>query len=292
MTWSQELKSRIKSNVALCRHTTFRIGGPAQFYTEPQDTRELIAILKEARRLRIPYYIIGNGSNILVRDRGVRGIVIKLCRPYFKKINFKANTVEAGAGLGVNQLLDKIRDRGLGGCEFLAGIPATLGAAVVMNAGVKDAWIGECVKEVKILDNHLRIRTLKSNQLRFNYRKSNLEKYIVLGVKLGLKKRPKREIMQRIKNFLKYKKLTQDMSGFSAGCIFKNPRGESAGRLIDLCGLKGKRIGDASVSFKHANFIINRGRAKAKDVLSLMNYIRKRVREKFHIDLEPEIKIW
>ncbi|MDD5044745.1 MAG: UDP-N-acetylmuramate dehydrogenase [Candidatus Omnitrophica bacterium] len=292
MTWSQNLRKRLKSGVFLSRYTTFRIGGKARFFIEPKNVKELTAVIKEARKAKVPYYILGNGSNLLVSDKGINGVVIKLSSPYFKKASFKKNIIDAGAGLNLGQMIEKARNKGLGGCEFLSGIPATVGGAVMMNAGARGDSISGLIKEVKVLDKNGKVGTLGKGKLKFGYRKSNLSQYILLSAKIKLEKRPKGEIGQRISDYLSVRRQTQDTGKPNAGCVFKNPAGDSAGRLIDLCGLKGKRVRDAQVSFRHANFIVNRGRAKAEDVLKLASFVKQRVKERFGVALEEEIKIW
>ncbi|MCM8779619.1 MAG: UDP-N-acetylmuramate dehydrogenase [Candidatus Omnitrophica bacterium] len=292
MIWSTALKKHLKENVPLSKFTTFRIGGKARFFIQPKNIRHLLSVLKQAHNLKVPYYILGNGSNVLVSDEGVDALVIRLSAPSFKKITFRKNIVEAGSGAHLRSLIEQAKNKGLGGCEFLSGIPATLGGALVMNAGIKTASIAELVEEVRVIDRKNRLRILRNRQLKFAYRKSNLSNYVILSVKLKLTEKPKEEITYLINSFLKKRMLSQEPVWYNAGCVFKNPPRHSAGRLIDLCGLKGKRIGDAQVSYKHANFIINRAHATAKDVLALMDLVRNRVKDQFGINLEPEIKIW
>ena len=181
-------------------------------------------------------------------------------------------------------------NKGLGGLEFLAGIPAAVGGALVMNAGGKTS-IGDFVEEVTVLDKDGQIRRLGKKEIIFRYRGSNIEKYIVLGAKLKLEKCDKKEISQKIKKILAEKRQRQELDKPSAGCVFKNPPDDSAGKLIDFSGLKGKKVGDAAVSVKHANFIINAGRATCDDVLKLMDMIKDKVKKDHNIELEPEIKI-
>ncbi|MDD4895102.1 MAG: UDP-N-acetylmuramate dehydrogenase, partial [Candidatus Omnitrophica bacterium] len=184
--------------------------------------------------------------------------------------------------------------RGLSGAEFLAGIPGTIGGALVMNAGIaKDnCSIKKLVENVTVMDYNGNIKVLNKKDLKFGYRESGLSKYIILSALLKFNKKSKKHIRDTIKAYLEYRKLTQDLSKPSAGCIFRNPPGNSAGRLIDLCGLKGKKVGKVAVSGKHANFIVNLGNGSASDVLKLAGFIRKRVKNQFNINLIPEIKIW
>lgn len=275
-------------------HTTFKLGGPAKFFIEPKDTAELRLILGYVRKYKLSLFVIGAGSNILIRDKGIDGVVLQLSSPYFREFIFNGKHLKAGSGVMLSQLLNATEKQGLSGLEFLAGIPATVGGALIMNAGIsgKSKNIGSLVENVTVMNYNGNIKLLKKQALRFGYRTSNLSKYIILNARLNLFKKDKQTVKNRIAEYINYRKVTQDISKPSAGCIFKNPKMTSAGRLIDLCGLKGKRIGGACISKRHANFILNLGNARASDVLRLMNLIIKRVKNKFNVTLEPEIKIW
>lgn len=273
-------------------HTTFKIGGPAKFFIEPKDSAELRLTLSYARKYKVPLFVIGAGSNILISDKGVAGIVLRLRSPYFRKLIFNGEHLEAGSGVMLNQLLNATQKQGLSGLEFLAGIPGTVGGALIMNAGIPGETIGDLVEEVRVMDYNGNIKLLKKGALKFDYRTSNLSKYIILNAGLNLLKKDKQDVKDRIAKYMNYRKMRQDISKPSAGCIFKNPKGTSAGRLIDLCGLKGKRIGGACISKRHGNFILNQDKATAGDVLKLMNLIIRSVKHKFNITLQPEIKIW
>ncbi|MDP1853360.1 MAG: UDP-N-acetylmuramate dehydrogenase [Candidatus Omnitrophota bacterium] len=299
----------VKFNEPLAEHTTFRIGGPAEFWVEPGNLKELASVIRVAKKKNIPLFIIGAGSNILGLDAGIKGIVISLNRGYFKKIEAKKNKILCGAGARLTFLLGRARSFNLGGLEFLSGIPGTFGGALAMNAGIatvikneklkikngktKTKSIGDLVEDITVMDYNGNIKLINKKNLDFGYRTSNLSGYVILNATLKLKKRNREKIKEDIDKYLSRRRMTQDLSCSSAGCIFKNPSlNESAGRLIDLCGLKGKSIGGAFVSLKHANFIFNNGNAKAGDVLRLMSLIRRKVKNKFNVELEPEIKIW
>jgi len=273
-------------------HTTFKIGGPAKYFIEPKDTHELKLLLSSIKRYNIPLLVIGGGSNILVNDRGVRAIVLSLNPPIFKKISFHNNHVFAASGVALSRVIRLAQKQGLSGLEFLSGIPGRVGGALAMNAGIPGENIGDLVEEASVMDYNGNIKNLNKKKIKFGYRASSLSKYIILSARLKLIKKDKQEIKNRIKRYLSRRKLTQDLSWSSAGCIFKNPKGVSAGELIDLCGLKGKRIGGACISRIHANFILNLGQARARDVLKLMDLAKKDVKKKFNVSLEPEIKIW
>lgn len=286
------VKAEIKTQEPLKKYTTFKIGGPAKFFAKPSDINDLKLLILSAKRYNIPVLVIGSGSNILVGDKGVKALVLKLNSPYFRGVAKKGNHLKVGSGLTLRDLIFKARDFGLSGLEFLTGIPATVGGALVMNAGAWGKNIGSTVKKVTVMDYKGKVKVLGKNEIKFGYRKSSLAKYIILDSTLGLSRKNKEAIQDSMNKTLKNRIGTQDNTSPNAGCIFKNPPCESAGRLIDSCGLKGRRIGDACISLRHANFILNRGRASAKDVLRLMHLIRKEVKDKFRVNLEPEIKIW
>ncbi len=286
------IRAEIKTQEPLKKYTTFKIGGPAEFFIEPADIDDLKLLIPLAKRYNIPILVIGAGSNILVSDKGVRCIVLRLNSPYFKSIIKEGNYLKVGSGVILRDLIFKARDYNLSGFEFLAGIPATVGGALVMNAGAWGRNTGSLVKEVTVMDYQGKIKTLSKKEIKFAYRKTDLAKYIILNSTFRLVRKNKKAIEDKINKYLKNRTKMQDNTFPNAGCIFKNPLPESAGRLIDSCGLKGKRIGDARISSRHANFILNLKKAAAKDVLRLMHLIQKRVKDKFRVTLEPEIKIW
>jgi UDP-N-acetylmuramate dehydrogenase len=294
MNWWKELKGRVRAREPLTTHTTFKIGGRCRYFIEPKGAGDLKLLLNLLKRYKIPFLVMGSGSNILAGDKKIESAVIHLGTAAFKKISFKKDLVEIGAGCLLSQLIICASNKGFGGHEFLAGIPGTIGGALMMNAGraKNKQAIADLVEKVIVMDYNGNIKALRKKDLRFGYRKSNLVKYIILSAQIKLVKSNKREIKNRIKEYLDYRRARQDYKMPSAGCVFKNPPQFSAGRLIDLCGLKGRRIGGACISTKHANFIINEDKAKAGDVLKLMQLVKKEVKNKFNITLEPEIKIW
>lgn len=292
MNWPKHLKARIRLKEPLKKHTTFKIGGPAEFFIEPDDASALKLLLNTLKRDKIPFLLIGSGSNILANDKGVNAAVLRLGSPYFRRLCFKGIFAYAGAGATLNRVSNEAKRRGLSGAEFLAGIPGTIGGALAMNAGIPGYGIGDIADKVTVMDYNGKIKTLRKKEIKFAYRGSSLQGRIILGARLKLAKGSKKEIRDKIRGYIGHRRLTQDSGHYSAGCVFKNPQGNSAGRLIDLCGLKGKRIGGAEVSLKHANFIVNTGDARAKDVFALMESIKRGVKNKSGIILEPEIKIW
>lgn len=292
MHWPKSLNNKINRFEKLRDHTTFKIGGLARYFLEASNLRQLQDALIFARKKRIRVFILGSGSNILASDSGVNGLVIKLNSPSFKGLRIKGRFIDAGSAMKLNQLILLAKDQGLAGLEFLSGIPGTLGGALMGNAGAWGREIGELVEEARVLDYNGKIKLLKKQQLKFSYRKSNLSKYIILSARLKLRLAKKEMIMLKIKKYLKQRSKTQENSLPNAGCIFKNPKNLAAGKLIEECGLKLRRAGQAIISGVHANFILNMAKAKSKDVLSLMKLTRKEVKRRFKVELKPEINLW
>jgi len=276
----------VKTNELLAKYTTFKIGGPADFFVEVEKEEELIKLLKEFKEIKLPYFILGGGSNLLVADEGFRGIVIKMSNV---KCQMSNGEIIAGAGVSLGKLVELAAKNSLAGLEFAAGIPGTVGGAVRGNAGAWQQAIGDKVKRVKVLTPQGEIRWLNNSDCQFSYRQSRFKKTkeIIWEVELELEKGDKKEIQEKTKENLA--KRSSQPKEPSAGCIFVNPKPFAAGELIDKCGLKGKRIGDAQVSPKHANFIVNLGSAKAEDVIKLIELIKKKVKEKFGVNLKEEI---
>ena len=293
MNWWKGLKGKVSLGEPLKRHTTFKIGGPAKFFIEPKDTQDLKSLLSLTKRHRIPLSIIGSGSNLLVCDKGINRAVLRLSAFSFTRLSFKNDRLEVGGGARLSQAVSVATERGLSGLEFLAGIPGTVGGAVVMNAGAWGETLSDVVEKVSVMDYNGKIKNLARRKIKFAYRDSNLSKYIILSATLKLERDNRDKIKDTVNRYLSRRKTQQDLSWPSAGCIFKNPsQGVSAGLLIDRCGLKGTKFGGAYVSTKHANFILNTKNAKAKDVMRLMALVKRQVRNNFKVKLEPEIKIW
>lgn len=285
------LGTNFKENQSLKKYTTFKVGGPAKFLVKVKNISQLNKIISLCIKYKIEYYILGKGSNLLISDEGVKGIVIKLLGD-FEKIKFTGNKAEVGAAVGLPKIITSATDACLGGVEFLWGIPGTIGGAIVSNAGVKEQSVADIIENVKGLDGHRRFRVLTKKDLKFDYRRCDWPPYFVItSVEMSLQKKKINDIL---KNIRYYKKLRKDSQpkGYSAGCIFKNPLPFYAGQLIEKAGLKGYEIGQAQVSKVHANFIVNRSRAKADDIWRLICLMKQKVREKFGIDLELEIKTW
>ena len=284
------LKGKFRLGESLYKHTTFRIGGPARIWVEPEDEKDLRGVLQFVKAHKLKIFVIGSGSNVLADDKGFDGVVIHLSSGYFKDINFEKSKVITGAGTKLSKVVLSSCKHSLGGLESLAGIPGTVGGAVCTNAGYKKS-IGEFVHKVRVMDETGKLRTFDSKDLKFGYRNSNLSRYIILEVEISLKSQDKEILIETYEHLKRLKKASQPWSQKSAGCVFKNPTRSrrAAGGLIELCGLKGKRLGGAKISEKHANFIINVNRAAASDVIGLMELVKERVKKKFGIVLEPEL---
>ncbi|MCJ7805017.1 UDP-N-acetylmuramate dehydrogenase [Patescibacteria group bacterium] len=277
-----------QKNQKLSAYTSFRLGGPADWLYQVKNEKDLIEAIAFCRQKKIPFLILGGGSNILFSDKGFRGMIIRMENRGIKIENEK---VIAGAGSPLNKLVKLTAENSLTGLEFLAGIYGTVGGAIVGNAGAWQENIGDKVKRVEIFDKNHQFKWLNREKCQFAYRQSRFKKNeeIILKAEFKLKKGNEREIKRKIgENMRKREKQPKESS---AGSIFINPKPKSAGLLIEACGLKGKKIGKAQISEKHANFIVNLGGAKAADVLELIALAQKKVKEKFKITLQPEIII-
>ena len=286
------LEKIVKNNYPIGRDTWYGLGGPADYLIEPQSINELQEVVKRCRNNNVPIKIIGLGSNLLISDEGVRAAVIRLDSEAFSQMEFDGEIVRAGAGVELSRLVLKCVQKGLSGLEALTGIPGSVGGAVKMNAGGNFGDIGSVVQSVTVMDGQGRSFDKSKPELVFDYRKTNITARFILGCQMKLTKSDSNQIMQRVKEIWIYKKNNQPLNTRNAGCIFKNPPGASAGALIDKAGLKGKRIGKAVVSEKHADFIIAEQGCKSKDVMQLIELVRKTVKEKYGTELELEIEIW
>jgi len=291
------VKGEVKTEEPLDSHTSLKIGGKASLWFEPSGLEDLKKALAFAAKKNLPTFVIGNGSNILAKDEGFKGMLIRLAARDFKTLEIHGTFMRVGAGFSLPKLVMTCCDKGLAGLESLVGIPGTVGGAIYMNAG---GWtnpifrnIGEAVQSLKVISPRGKVRTLKKADLKFGYRHSNLRSYIIVEALLRLKDGDRSALMSSCSKFLKMKREKQVLDIPSAGCVFKNPPGSqfTCGQMIDTLGLKGKRIGDAEISAKHANFILNRGGATSKDMLALIELVKDKVKESYDIDLELEVKI-
>ncbi|MCX5716094.1 MAG: UDP-N-acetylmuramate dehydrogenase [Candidatus Omnitrophica bacterium] len=290
-----KLKGRVCYNEPLSKHTTFRIGGPARIWAHaecPEYVKELLDISKKDGLRAV---LIGEGSNLLASDAGLDIIAVKL-EGDLRLFKFSGGKTTCAAGCSLQRFILGAMDAGCSGLEFMAGIPGTLGGAVKMNAGagLKGPWISDFINRLKIMDKKGCVKYISKEEAGFGYRESGLEGFVVLEAELGLKPlKDKQAALEGYKKFLSQKREKQELALPSAGCVFKNPKGpkDSAARLIDSCGLKGKSIGRAMVSRKHANFIVNTGGASFNDVMGLIELIRNEVYKKHEVELELEIEI-
>lgn len=280
----------VRRDEPLARHVTFRIGGPADVLLMPRSLDQLIAAVTWLYREGQPFVVLGRGSNVLIADRGVRGVVIKTGRGQ-EGVRYEGSRVIAECAASLPQLSRATATRGLAGLEFAAGIPGSVGGGVVMNAGAHGCAMSDVVRSVRVLTPGGE-RTWAGGEIRFRYRQSRVQEEpgVVLAAELELRTAEPRECLQRLEAWLRTRSDTQPLGPPSSGCVFRNPAGDHAGRLIDVAGGKGTRVGGATVSDRHANYILNTGGASAADVLRLIADVRARVRDRLGIDLEPEIK--
>lgn len=284
-------EEKVKINEPMNRHTTFRIGGPADYFLLPSSQKEVKGIIEICREEAVPYFILGNGSNLLVSDEGYRGVILQLYRNY-GDICVKGNMIYANAGALLSQIASAARNASLTGFEFAGGIPGTLGGAVVMNAGAYGGEMKDVLKEVTVMTGDGEIITLPAEKLEMGYRTSIVKKkgYLVLSAVLVLKKGDQEAIKTRMKELTEQRVSKQPLEFPSAGSTFKRPEGYFAGKLIMDAGLRGYQTGGAQVAEKHCGFVINKDNATAADVCRLMKDVQDRVKEQFGVTLEPEVK--
>jgi UDP-N-acetylmuramate dehydrogenase len=283
------LRGSVSFHAPLRAYTSFKIGGPADVVVEPADIDDVCLVVRQAYARKIPIFVLG-GTNLLIRDGGIRGIVISLVR--LRGIKEESSSVLfAEGGVGMPTLIGYAIRHSLTGLEWAAGIPGTVAGCVVMNAGTKLGEMKSAVKAVRMVNMKGQIVDIEATQVRFEYRRALLPRGIVVGVWLQLTQGVRSEIERVVKDYLHYRRDTQPLAIPSAGCVFKNPPDDSAGRLIESVGLKGARVGDAEVSMKHANFMVNHGRAHATDVLALIRKVRSAIRRRTGVWLDLELKI-
>ncbi len=282
----------VKHDEPMASHTWFRIGGPARYFIEPRTVEELSEVARRCRENEIPMYVLGSGANLLVDDAGVKGAVIRLGEGQFTETTLVEGGVRAGAGVEMGKLVLRCVRDGLSGLECQTGIPGTVGGCVKMNAGGAFGDIGSVVEAVTVMSETGEVFSRHRTELAFAYRSTNITSKFILSAEFHLNEDAPERILKQIKQIWIYKKNTQPLTKRNAGCVFKNSRGMSAGALIDRAGLKGKRVGGAYVSRKHANFILADPGATAADVLKLINIIRQEVYKKSEVYLELEIEVW
>ncbi|QPJ60674.1 MAG: UDP-N-acetylmuramate dehydrogenase [Candidatus Nitronauta litoralis] len=298
--WLNQIKGEVRSSEMMSQHTSLRIGGPADLFILPQDLDDLKLILRNHGVT--PLFFLGEGSNLLISDKGVRGIVVSLKRG-FKKITLpeffnnpqdeECAILKVGAGVKMSYLAKFAAKYGLTGIETLVGVPGSLGGALIMNAGAEGTEIGDVVKNITVLRKDGDLVTYDREQLVFEYRKTTFPEKpcVIVYAELELKSGDAAEIQGRIDDYLKKRSQTQPLSLPNSGSVFKNPEGMKAGKLIEQAGLKGFTVGEASVSIKHANFIVNKGEASASDVHSIIGHVQETVKEQFNVELKTEVII-
>ncbi|MHC4207753.1 MAG: UDP-N-acetylmuramate dehydrogenase [Planctomycetota bacterium] len=288
----RDLEKIVETNYPLAKHTWYGLGGPADFFIRPESVDQLKDVALRCNENQIRVYVLGFGSNLLISDEGLRAAVIKLDSDKFKKVEFDGDQVTAWAGADLGKLVRTCVEKGLSGIEALTGIPGSVGGAVRMNAGGSFGDISAAVETVSLMDNQGAVFEKSKPELMFDYRRTNITAKFILNARMKLTEAEPEQIVRTVKEIWIYKKNNQPLNSKNSGCIFKNPRGASAGALIDRAGLKGLQIGGAAVSEKHANFIIADKKCKSRDVLRLIDAIKERVKEQFDTELELEIEIW
>jgi UDP-N-acetylmuramate dehydrogenase len=287
------LEQFVEENVPLARYTWYRIGGPARWFVRPKSVEDLQEAARRCAEWNIRPYVLGLGANLLVSDAGVDGAVFRLDAEFWRRVTVREkNLVEVGSGADMQKLVLRTIRQGLAGVECLAGIPGTIGGGIRMNAGGKFGDIGSIVHSVQLLDAQGNLYSRHKDELVFDYRSTNISAPFILSATLELDEEDPERILRKTKEIWMYKRNTQPLNTKNAGCIFKNPRGLSAGALIDQAGLKGMRVGGAEVSEKHANFIIAHSGCTAEDVMTMIKLIREKVFDRNQIHLESEVRIW
>lgn len=292
MNWWSDFQDQIEQDAPVGKQTWFRLGGRAKYLFQPRSVEELSALMERARQEDVPVKILGRGANVLVSDDGFDGVVVRLDQPAFRKIEKRGESLEVGAGVDLMPFAKSCSAEGLSGLECMAGIPATIGGAVRMNAGGRFGDFSDCVEGVTVLRPDGVVEEWSKQRCGFRYRHSDIEDEVVLSAKLRLTQDDPQRVLSRFDAIFAEKQRTQPIAAHSAGCIFKNPPNQAAGALIDRAGLKGARSGLAEVSQQHANFIVAERGATASDVLRLIDVVRQRVERIFDILLELEVDVW
>lgn len=287
---ARRLDGIVKRSEPLARHTSFRIGGPASLYIECDSVSDLAKTTEVLEEEQVPWIVLGKGTNVLASDEGYDGAVLVLGRD-FRRHAVEDEHLRCGAGVSLAAVVQDAFGRGLTGLEFAVGIPGTVGGALAMNAGSRDEWIGEHVESVTLYAPGIGLISVRGPEVEWGYRRTNLgQKGIIVEAALRLERGDEWSIRQTMEAALRRRKRSQPLGLPNAGSVFVNPDGDSAGRLIESCGLKGYRMGGAQISEVHANFIVNAGGASARDVVTLVKYAQDTVRDVHGIELRPEIR--
>ncbi len=283
------IRGVVRFNAPLKEYTSFHIGGPADVLVEPADVEDVVRLATQTREQKLPIFVLG-GTNLLVRDKGIRGVVVSLAK--LRAIKEEPGSVlYAEGGVGMPTLIGYAIRRSLSGLEWASGIPGTVAGCVVMNAGTRLGEMKDSVKAVRIVSPKGALIDCPAEAIEFRYRRAMLPSGVMVGVWLQLRQGVRSDIEKVVKDYLHYRRETQPLALPSAGCVFKNPLNDSAGRVVEAAGLKGTSVGDALVSTKHANFIVNQGHASAADVLLLIKKVRARIAQQTGIKLELELKV-
>lgn len=287
-----EFEPILRVDEPLAPHTWFMLGGPAQYFAQPDSVDELARLVQRCQQEELPMRLLGGGSNVLVRDEGVPGVVVSLSNPAFAKLEVQGTRVSAGGGAKLGHVISTAVGEGLAGLETLVGIPGTVGGALHGNAGGRGGDIGQWTHRASVLTRSGEIVERQREELVFAYRESSLDELVILSADFELEREDPEQLTKRMQTQWIAKKAAQPLGHERSGCIFKNPRGMSAGMLIDQAGLKGTRVGGAEVSDRHANFMIAEPGATAQDVLRLIELVRSRVADRLSVELETEIEVW
>ncbi len=286
------LEAIVRQREPLAPHTWFQIGGPAEYFAEPRTQQELITLVERCRDASVSLRLLGSGSNILVRDEGVSGVVVRLTAAVFQAIEVAGRTVTAGGGARLGHVISTSVREGLGGLETLVGIPGTIGGALHGNAGGRGGDIGQWTCRATVMTRGGEFIERARQDLAFAYRESSLDELVIVEAQFQLEEDDPVELTQRMQKQWIVKKAGQPLGHQHTGCIFKSPRGMSAGMLIDQAGMKGTRVGGAEVSDRHGNFIVAEPGATSQDVLKLIDLVRDRVLTRQGVELELEIEVW
>lgn len=292
MGWITGFEKIVRRDEPLAMHTWFQLGGAAEYFAEPENPDQLIALVKRCHEEEVPVRLLGRGSNVLVRDEGVPGVVVRLSAPVFAKLEVDGPSIIAGGGATLGRVITTAVHRGLAGLETLIGIPGTLGGALHGNAGTHGGDVGQWACQAAVISYTGEVSQQERDDLVFGYRQSSLDELVILEASLTLDEDDPRELARRMQKHWIVKKASQPMGHQCAGCVFRNPRGASAGELIEEAGLKGTRIGGAVVSDRHANFIVAEPECTSQDVLRLIDLVRSQVHDRLDVELERELEIW
>jgi UDP-N-acetylmuramate dehydrogenase len=282
----------VRRGELMAMHTWFQLGGAAEYFAEPETPDQLVALVKRCHEAGVKVRILGRGSNILVRDEGVKGMIVHLSAPAFCEIRFEDRSLITGGGALLGQVVTSSVHHGLAGLETLVGIPGSVGGALHGNAGTSSGGIGQWTIQATVVSASGEVFQRQADELAFGYRQSNLDELVILDARCQLEEDNPRELAKRMQKHWILKKASQPLGHQSAGCVFKNPQGASAGEMIDQAGLKGTRIGGAAVSDRHANFIIAEPECTTEDVIRLIDLVRNQILERLGVELELELEIW